>query len=73
MISTDMKEYVGTGKKVTFTNYHDGNLWYECDNGFKFPVPIEDTGSASFPASENAMMFMRWIRKHVKLCVDSQS
>lgn len=30
---------------------------------YKFPVPIEDCGDATFPASEKAIMFMRYIRK----------
>ena len=31
-------------KKVRFTFYRAGNLYYETDDGFEFPVPIEDIG-----------------------------
>lgn len=49
--------------KVTFQYYRKGELYYKCENGFVFPVPIDDTGDASFNAEDKAMLFMRWIRK----------
>jgi hypothetical protein len=51
--------------EVNFVHYQDGNLIYRCNDGFEFPVPISDCGSARFPAKEKAMLFMRWIRKHM--------
>lgn len=53
--------------QVTFVHYQDGNLIYRCDDGFEFPVPLTDCGSARFPAQEKAMLFMRWIRKHMEI------
>ncbi len=50
---------------VTFLYYRKGSLWYRTDSGFDFPVPVEDTGDASFLATDKAMMFMRYIRKHM--------
>jgi hypothetical protein len=52
-------------KKVHFKFYVEGNLWYENDDGFKFPVPIDDTGNGFFNAEDDAIVFMRWIRKHL--------
>lgn len=53
--------------QVQFVHYQDGNLIYRCDDGFEFPVPLADCGSARFPAQEKAMLFMRWIRKRMLL------
>jgi hypothetical protein len=49
--------------KVKFQFYRKGDLYYKCENGFVFPVPIDDTGDASFNDEDKAMLFMRWIRK----------
>ena len=59
-----LKELV-KGKKVRFKFYRDGELWYETDDGFEFPVPIADTGTGTFKAEDGAIQFMRWIRKHL--------
>ena len=59
-----LKELV-KGKKVHFKFDRDSELWYETDDGFEFPVPIADTGSGIFKAEDNAIAFMRWIRKHL--------
>lgn len=53
------------GKKVRFRFYRDGELWYETDDGFEFPVPISDTGTGIFKAEDGAIQFMRWIRKQL--------
>lgn len=49
--------------QVKFLYYRKGDLYYSCQNGFVFPVPISDTGDASFNAEDKGMLFMRWIRK----------
>jgi hypothetical protein len=53
--------------KVIFQYYRKGNLYYLCENGFAFPVPTSDCGDASFNREDKAMMFMRYIRKELKL------
>lgn len=60
-----LKEYVAGGKMVAFSRYFDGNLWYVTDDGFEFPVPVSDIGTATFNATEKAMLMMRYIRKHL--------
>jgi len=53
---------------VTFSHYFDGNLWYETNTtNFLFPVPVSDIGNARFLATDRAMLFMRYIRKHTEL------
>jgi len=48
-----------------FVFYRDKSLFYETDNGFQFPVPIEDAGSATLNKEEKAILLMRYIRKHM--------
>lgn len=53
------------GKKAVFQYYRSGNLYYKTDDGFEFPVPISDTGEASFNNEHSALELMRWIRNQV--------
>lgn len=48
-----------------FVYFRDQCLFYETDNGFQFPVPVADAGSATFNSQEKAILLMRYIRKHV--------
>jgi len=66
-MTIDIKEMVSSGKTVKFKYYRANELWYETETGFLFPVPINDVGSATFLAQDKAMLFMRYIRKHLKL------
>lgn len=61
----DIKECIKG--QVTFEYYRKNELWYKCENGFMFPVPIEDIGDATFMAKDKAMLFMRYIRKQLAL------
>ncbi len=61
----NIKDLVGAGKTVTFVRYQSDALWYKCEDGFEFPVPIDDTGDAAFLPEDKAIIFMRWIRKHL--------
>ena len=62
-----IKDRVAGGKKVKFVRFQHNELWYVCEDGFEFPVPVADTGSAEFKAEDSAMFFMRWIRKHMEM------
>ena len=61
-----LKDMVSNDKKVRFVFYRDKALHYETEDGFVFPVPIDDAGSATFGAEEKAMIMMRYIRKQIK-------
>jgi len=63
----DIKAMVSGGRKVRFRSYREGELWYETECGFVFPVPIDDVGSAVMQGEDKAILFMRHIRKHVAL------
>jgi hypothetical protein len=66
-----IKEMVQGNSRVFFQYYRDGNLWYQTEiGGFDFPVPIEDIGNATFKAEDRAMLFMRYIRKHMNTLID---
>lgn len=64
---SELKEMVNNDKKVHFKFYRDGQLWYSTECGFEFPVPISDIGNATFLCEDRAMLFMRYIRKHLAL------
>lgn len=53
-------------KSVAFQYYKDGQLFYSTECGFVFPVPIDDVGTATLNAKDKALLFMRYIRKHLK-------
>ena len=60
-----LKDIVKNQKKVRFVFFRDQALHYETEDGFVFPVPVHDAGSATFNAEEKAITLMRWIRKHL--------
>lgn len=68
---TVLKGLVADGKKAVFSHYKAGYLYYTVDN-FEFPVPISDTGDGTFLAEERSILFMRYIRKHLKYLDDSR-
>lgn len=64
----EIKDYV-KNCKVRFVFYRDGQLWYEVIGGptaLNFPVPISDVGNATFNCEDKALLFMRYIREHIK-------
>jgi hypothetical protein len=60
-----LKEMVVDNQKVRFVFYRDGLLWYETQCGFQFPVPLSEAGTATFLAEDRAILFMRYIRRHM--------
>lgn len=67
METSKLKEMVWKNKKVFFRFYRDQTLWYVTECGFEFPVPISDIGNATFLHEDKALLFMRYIRKHLDL------
>lgn len=61
----NLKDMVSNNKRVTFVRYQKSELWYITESGFEFPVPISDTGDAAFNSEDKALLFMRWIKKHI--------
>ena len=54
-------------QQVHFEFYRDGEMWYKTDNGFVFPVPVNDKreiGNATFKRDDKAIYLMRYIRKY---------
>lgn len=68
----NIKDMVSGGKKVQFMFYRQKELWYKTECGFEFPVPIEDTGDGVFLNEDKAMLFMRYIRKHIALIEEAK-
>jgi hypothetical protein len=67
-----LKEMIVNNQKVRFSFYRDGQLWYETECGFRFPVPISDVGTATFLVEDRAILFMRYIRKHMAALQDAR-
>ena len=63
---------VRNGKKVKFLFYSDKELWYSTEDGFEFPIPINEAGTGRFLAEDKASLFMRWIRKHMEMIEKSK-
>ena len=66
MRNLNLKSMVIDQKKVKFSFYRAGELWYITECGFEFPVPISDVGDGIFLAEDKAILFMRWIRPHIE-------
>lgn len=62
-----IKDMVKDGKRVYFKFYRHKELWYSTQDGFEFPVPIEDAGDGIFLNEDKAITFMRYIRKHLEM------
>ena len=60
----NIKELV-INKTAKFAYCTDGALWYEVD-GFRFPIPFEETVGAYFKPEHKAINLMRWIRKQLE-------
>ena len=65
-MTTALKDMVKGGKKVRFSFFRGRELWYETEDGFQFPVSIAEVGDAVFLAEDKALLFMRYIRKHLE-------
>jgi hypothetical protein len=69
----NIKDMVKDNKQVTFVHFKEGELWYRTDDGFEFPVPVADVGNATMLAKDKALLFMRYIRKHLDMLNEARS
>lgn len=60
-----IKDYIKGN--VQFIYYRNKELWYSTNNGFKFPIPIEDCGDAMFLREDKGILYMRWIKKQLQM------
>ena len=61
----NIKEMVAKDRRVRFVRYKLGELWYRTEGGFEFPVPVGDCADGTFLAEDKAILFMRYIRRHL--------
>jgi hypothetical protein len=59
-------------KKVKFICFKDNELIYSTECGFEFPISLEEAKGATFLPEDKATLFMRWIRKHLKVIEDAK-
>ena len=62
----NIKDMVKEGKKVKFVFFREGEFIYTTECGFEFPVPLSDLGKATLLTEDKAMLFLRYIRKHLE-------
>ena len=70
-----IKDYI-KNCSVKFVFYRDSELWYEVIGGptkLEFPVPIKDIGNATFFRKDKAILFMRYIRKFIKVIEEGKN
>lgn len=63
----NIKDMVKDNQQVAFVHFKEGELWYRTQDGFEFPVPVADIGNAKMLAYDKALLFMRYIRKHLDM------
>ena len=68
-----LPEIIKESKVSIFQFYRKGKLWYKTDRGFEFPIPIEDCGDGTFLKEDKTILFMRYIRKHLKNIEDGSA
>lgn len=65
-----MKDLVQPGMKVHFSFYRDKEFWYEHDNGFAFPIALDEVEGPKCRATlldeDKAIYFMRWMKKYIE-------
>ena len=69
----NIKDMVKGQKKVRFSFYRAGELFYITECGFEFPVPISDAGDGVFLNEDKAIYYMRYIRKHIQYIEDAKA
>lgn len=62
----EIRDMIGPDKKVFFSFFKDGELWYRAENGFEFPIPKDDMKGGLFKPEDKSIFFMRFIRKHLE-------
>lgn len=68
---TRLKKHVtGTAR---FLKLVDSELWYVCEDGYEFAIPLSETAGAEFKAEDKGIFFMRWIRKHMDMLEEARS
>ena len=63
----DLKTMIKDNRQVSFVRYKGGELWYATEDGFEFPVPVADVGGATMLAKDKALLFMRYLRRHLAM------
>lgn len=79
MLKEDMAQLkIRVQGHVVFDHFRDNVLWYKCEDGYIFPIPLKDTASDQgnapiFLNSDKAIYFMRWIRKSMEKEAEGQN
>ncbi len=64
MTKTD--KIVTDNESVRFMFFLSGKLWYRTESGFKFPVPVRESGPSVFLNEDRAKRFYPYIKAHAE-------
>lgn len=60
----NLKSILNENMRVKFDFYRDGALWYSTQNGFQFPVPLNNLSKSTIlKANDKAINFSYYIKK----------
>jgi hypothetical protein len=51
------------GRTAEFQYYRGEKFYYETDDGFLFTIPLSDLAEDILPAKEQALYFLKWIKR----------
>ena len=61
-------DLVKNNKKVKFSFFRDNEFWFEQEDGFRFPVGLNEVlaSKVTILAEDKAVLYMRWMRKYIE-------
>ncbi len=64
-------DLVKDNKKVKFSFFRDNEFWFEQEDGFQFPISLEEilASRVTILAEDKALLYMRWMRKYIESLV----
>lgn len=68
----NIKDFITERNMAEFDSFRAGVFYYKIQSTkspfdiYQFQIPIEDTGGATFNASQKSVSMMRWIRKSIE-------
>ncbi len=66
--SVRLIDLVKDNKKVKFSFFRDKEFWFEQEDGFLFPISLEEITASrvTILAEDKALLYMRWMRKYLE-------
>lgn len=69
----DIENVISDNKQVVFIFYRKGEMWYKTDEGFEFPVAIDETEGLRVAASMDESLFTVYISDQENLIAEAKA